>query len=86
MIGNYRSKKTLVAGKAKTAIAEFSYSGVMYKETLQQKFGQPYAFVGAQLDKWSSFSPLWMHKLEIVKKSPLSYLAWYSFQFIVIQQ
>ena len=33
--------KTLVTGKAKTAIAEFSYSGVMYKDalaTLQRKF------------------------------------------------
>ena len=46
--------KTLVTGKAKTAIAEFSYSGVMYKDalaTLQRKFGQPHAIVGAHLDK-----------------------------------
>ena len=36
--------KTLVTGKAKTAIAEFAYCGVMYKDalkTLERKFGQP---------------------------------------------
>ena len=41
--------KTLVTGKAKTAIAEFSYSGVMYK------FDQPDAIVGAHLDKLNTF-------------------------------
>ena len=38
--------KTLVTGKAKTAIADFSYSGVMFKDglaALQRKFGQPHA-------------------------------------------
>ena len=56
--------KTLVTGKAKTAIAEFSYSGVMHKETLatlQRQFGQPHANVDAHLDKLSTFPPLKMH-------------------------
>ena len=61
--------KTLVSGKAKTAIAEFSYSGVMYKDalaTLQRKFGQPHAIVGAHLDKLKTFPPLKMHNSENV--------------------
>ena len=56
--------KTLVTGKAKTAFAEFSYCGVMYKyvlDTLQRKFGQPHAIVGAHLDKLNTFPPLKMH-------------------------
>ena len=59
--------KTLFTGKAKTAIAEFSYSGVMYKDalaTLQRKFGQPHAIVGAHLDKLNTFPPLKMHNSE----------------------
>ena len=42
--------KTLVAGKAKVAIAEFAYCGAMYKDalkTLERKFGQPQAVVTA---------------------------------------
>ena len=61
--------KPLVTGKAKTAIAEFSYIGVMYKDTLatlQRKFGQPHAIVGAHLDKLNIFPPLKMHNLEKV--------------------
>ena len=57
--------KTLVTGKAKTTIAEFSYSGVMYNDTLatlQRKFGQPHAIVGAHLDKLNTFPPLKTHK------------------------
>ena len=60
--------KTLVTGKAKTAIAEFSYSGVMYKDalaTLQRKFGQPHAIVGAHLDKLNIFPTLKMHNLDL---------------------
>ena len=56
--------KNLVAGKAKTPIAEFAYCGVMYKDalkTLERKFGQPQAVVSAHLDKLSSFPPLKMH-------------------------
>ena len=56
--------KTLVTGKAKTAIAEFAYCGVMYKDalkTLERKFGQPQAVVSAHLEKLSSFPPLKMH-------------------------
>ena len=59
--------KTLVTGKAKTATAEFSYSGVMYKDALatsQRKFGQPHAIFGAHLDKLNTFSPLKMHNSE----------------------
>ena len=61
--------KTLVMGKAKSAIAEYSYSGVLYKDalaTLQRKFGQPHAVVGAHLDKLSNFPPLKMHNSENV--------------------
>ena len=49
--------KTLVNEKAKTAIAEFAYCGVMYMDvlkTLERKFGQPQAVVIAHLDKLSS--------------------------------
>ena len=56
--------KTLVTGKAKTAIAEFAYCGVMYKDalkTLERKFGQPQVVVGAHLDKLGPFPPLKMH-------------------------
>ena len=61
--------KTLVVGKAKSAIAEYSYSGVLYNDalaTLQRKFGQPHAVVGAHLDKLSNFPPLKMHNSENV--------------------
>ena len=50
--------KTLVTGKAKIAIAEFAYCGLMYKDalrTLERKFGQPQAVVSAHLDKLSNF-------------------------------
>ena len=56
--------KTLVTGKAKNAIAEFAYFGLMYRDarkTLERKFGQPQAVVSAHLDKLSSFPPLKMH-------------------------
>ena len=56
--------KTLVAGNAKIAIAEFTYCGLMYKDalrTLERKFGQPKTVVSAHLDKLSSFQPLKMH-------------------------
>ena len=56
--------KTLATGKAKTAIAEFAYCGVMYEEalkTLEGKFGKPHAVVSAHLEKFSSFLPLKMH-------------------------
>ena len=55
--------KTLVTGKAKTAIAESAYCGAMYKDalrTLDRKFGQPQAVVSAHLDQLSSFPPLKM--------------------------
>ena len=61
--------KTLVVGKAKSAIAESSYSGVLYKDalaTLQRKFGQPHAVVGAHLDKLKNLPPLKMHNSENV--------------------
>ena len=56
--------KTFVTGKAKTAIAEFAYCGVKYKDalkTLERKFDQPQAVVSAHLDKLSSFPPPKMH-------------------------
>ena len=61
--------KTLVMGKAKSAIAEYSYSGVLYKDALaflQRTFGQPHGAVGAHLDKLSNFLPLKMHNSENV--------------------
>ena len=61
--------KTLVVGKAKSAISEYSYSGVLYKDalaTLQREFGQPHAVVGAHLYKLSNFPPLKMHNSENV--------------------
>ena len=67
--------KTLVTGKAKTAMAEFAYCGVMYKDalkTLKRKFGQPQAVVSAHLDKLSSFPPLKTHNSDnIIKYSAL---------------
>ena len=56
--------KTLVTGKAKIAIAEFAYCGLMYKDalrTLERKFGQPQAIVSAHLDNLSNFPPLKMN-------------------------
>ena len=50
--------KTLVTGKAKTAIAEFAYCGVMYMDalkTLERKFGQPQAVVSAHLKNSALF-------------------------------
>ena len=63
------SHQTTVVGKAKSAIAEYSHSGVLYKDalaTLQRNFGQPHALVGAHLDKLSNFPPLKMHNSENV--------------------
>ena len=56
--------KTLVTGKAKIAITEFAYCGLMYKDalrTLERKFCQPQAVVSAHLDKLSKFPPPKMH-------------------------
>ena len=53
--------KTLVSGKAKTAIAEFAYCGTMYKDalkTLERKFGQPQTVVSAYLDKLANYTPV----------------------------
>ena len=63
--------KTLVTGKAKTAIAEFVYCGAMYKEalrTLERKFGQPQVAVIAHLDKLNCFPPLKMHNSKNIIK------------------
>ena len=61
--------KTLVTGKAKIAIAEFAYCGLMYKDalrTLERKFVQPQAVVSAHLDKLSNFPPLKMHNSDSI--------------------
>ena len=61
--------KTLVTGKAKTAIAEFAYCGTMYKDalkTLERKFGQPQAVVSAYLDKLANVPPVKMHNRESI--------------------
>ena len=56
--------KTLVTGKAKTAIAEFAYCVAMYKDalrTLERKFGQPQVVVSVHLEKLNRFPSLNMH-------------------------
>ena len=61
--------KNTLHSESKTAIAEFSYSGLMYKDalvTLQWKFGQPHAIVGAHLDKLNTFPSFKMHNSENV--------------------
>ena len=61
--------KTLVTGKAKTAIAEFAYCGAMYRDalkTLERKFGQPQAVVTAYLEKLANFPPVKMHNSESI--------------------
>ena len=50
--------KTLVTGKTKKAITNFAYCGAMYNEalkTLEEKFGQPQAVIGAYLDKLGTY-------------------------------
>ena len=57
--------ETLVTSKNKTAIAEFSYCGEMYKDGLrssERKFDQPQAVVSEHFYKLNSFPPLKMHK------------------------
>ena len=61
--------KTLVTGKAKTAIAEFAYCGTMCKDalkTLERKFGQPQTVVSAYLDKLANVPPVKMHNSESI--------------------
>ena len=61
--------KTLVTGKAKTAIAEFAYRGTMYKDALksrERKFGQPQAVVIAYLNTLANFPPVQTHNCESV--------------------
>ena len=61
--------KTLVSGKAKTAIFEFAYCGAMYKDalkTLERKFGQPQTVVGAYLDKLANYPPVKMHNSDSI--------------------
>ena len=57
--------KTLVTGKAKIAIAEFAYCGLMYKgalRSLERKFDQPQVVVITHLNELSNFPPLKIHK------------------------
>ena len=61
--------KTLVTGRAKLAIANFAYCGSMYPQalkTLERKFGQPQAVVGAHLDKLSNYPAVKMHSSESI--------------------
>ena len=61
--------ENLATDQAKTAIAEFTYCGTMYKvplKTLGWKFGQPQAVVSAYLEKFSKFPPLKRHNSESV--------------------
>ena len=53
--------KSLVKDKAETAIAEFAYSGTMYKDALmklERKFGQPQIIIRAYLDKLYNSPPV----------------------------
>ena len=59
--GKFICLKKLVVGIAKSAIAEYTYSGILYKDALailQSRFGQPHDVVGAHLDKLSRFPHL----------------------------
>ena len=61
--------KTLVTGKAETAIAEFAYCGTMYKDamkTLERKFGQPQTVVSSYLDKLANVPPVKLHNSESI--------------------
>ena len=56
--------KMLVTRKAKTAIAEFAYSGTIDRDdlkTLERKLGQPQVVVSALFDKLNSFPTIKMH-------------------------
>ena len=56
--------KSLVKDKAETAMAEFAYSGTMYKVALmklERKFGQPQIIIRAYLDKLYNSPPVKMH-------------------------
>ena len=54
--------KTLVTGKAKTAINEFAYCGKMYKGALRTlEFGHPQAVGSENIVKLNIFGPLKMH-------------------------
>ena len=62
-------QKTLVTGKAKTAIAEFAYCGTMYKyalKTLEREFGQPQVVVSAYFDKLANVPPVKMRHSESI--------------------
>ena len=61
--------KIFVTWKAKNAIVEFAYSGVMYKDALNtflRKFGQPQTVVNAHLDKLNCFTQLKMHNSDSI--------------------
>ena len=61
--------KTLVTGKAKTAIAEFANCGTMYKDalkTFERKVGQPQTVVSAYLDKLTKVPPVKTHNSESI--------------------
>ena len=61
--------KSLVKDKAETAIAEFAYSGTMYKDALmklERKFGQPQIIIRAYLDKLYNSPPVKMHSSDSI--------------------
>ena len=56
-----------MTGKAKLANADVAYSGRFYRDslkTLERKFGQPQADVGAYFDKLASYTPVKIHSFE----------------------
>ena len=66
---NIKYLKTLVTGKAKTAIANLAYCGAMYTETLKtlaKKFSQPQAVVRAYLDNLATYPAVKMHSSESI--------------------
>ena len=61
--------KTLLTGKAKSAISETGYSGEFYAlacELLGRKFGRPYLIVDAQLNMLRKQQPIRMHNLTAI--------------------
>ena len=61
--------KTLVTGKPKLAIADFAYSGRMYRDALrvlERKYRQTQTVVSAHLEKLNDVPPVKMHNLESI--------------------
>ena len=65
-------KSLNIEPKAKKAIAEFEFHGIIHKDalkTLNRKFGQQQTVVNAHLEKQNCFPPMKMHKSDIIINS-----------------